>query len=178
MSRSRAGLARRGVFFRRQNGASVKISPSALEMLLACRQMDADACEAGGILIGRELDSGDVIIDGVTTPQPGDVRRPMFFHRSQAAHQAASDRAYEESNGRRCYVGEWHTHAEPSPTPSAMDMADWQRRLREDEGEPRVFFAIIGQEEIALWDGNRITYEIVRLNPRELLWTTKTVNTS
>lgn len=154
-------------FFRRPCGSTLKISPSALGVLLAHRQMDGAACEAGGILIGRELDGGHVVIDSVTTPQPGDLRLPHFFHRSQEAHQAASDRAYEESDGRICYLGEWHTHAEPAPTPSAVDLNDWCRRLRDDQGEDRVFFAIIGQDEIALWEGNRLTAAVVRMSKKD-----------
>jgi len=133
----------------------LKIDAPALDAMTAHRQTAADASEAGGALLGRVLASGDVVVDLVTEPLPSDVRSRAAFHRSRA-HQISIDAAHERSGGVVGWLGEWHTHPEPDPTPSAVDLDDWHRRAHEDvyEGE-RLFFVIVGQERTRAWSCDR-----------------------
>jgi integrative and conjugative element protein (TIGR02256 family) len=154
-----------GLLFRRANGAVVKLDAEALARLSCFRQAEPWRNEAGGVLLGRRiLGSEDVVIDEVTTPMPGDHRTRVTFHRGQARHQQVIDARWSESLGTCQYLGEWHTHPEPCPVPSRVDMVDWCRRLGEDrfEGES-LFFIIVGIDEVGAWEGFRHPRVIVPL---------------
>jgi integrative and conjugative element protein (TIGR02256 family) len=150
------------------NGAAAQIGDDALATLLAHRQTATDVFEAGGVLLGRHIiGTNDMVVDSVTEPMFGDVGKRFEFHRSAPAHQAAIDRAWESSGGTIGYLGEWHTHAEPDPTPSAVDLDDWVRRLRGDTFDGgSLLFVIVGQERTRMWRGDRATLEIVELKER------------
>jgi integrative and conjugative element protein (TIGR02256 family) len=85
----------------------------------------------------------------------GDQRARTRFHRAKRRHQAAIDAAWAASEGTCTYLGEWHTHPEPIPTPSAVDWTDWRRRLLRDRYTEPLFFIIIGTIAIRAWEGHR-----------------------
>jgi integrative and conjugative element protein (TIGR02256 family) len=134
----------------------VKIDDHALARLLAYRQLQPEDAEAGGVLLGRRLAGGHVVVDEITEPIPTDVRSRFAFHRS-AEHQAEIDAAHERSGGTCNWLGEWHTHAEPDPRPSEVDLADWQRRAREDTYDAEeLIFVIVGTEHTRAWTCDRL----------------------
>lgn len=154
-----------GIVFRRPNGAVVKIDSMALARMLEFQQLEAHQPEAGGVLLGRHiLGCSDVVIDEVTSPMPGDLRKPLTFHRGQAQHQQVIDERWRNSEGTCLYLGEWHTHPESCPVPSHVDLTDWFRRLHTDhfDGES-LFFIIVGTREVRAWEGFRQPREIVLL---------------
>ena len=133
----------------------VKLDDAPITRLLAHRQIAPEAPEAGGVLLGRRLAAGHVVIDEVTEPIPTDGRTRFTFHRS-AEHQGAIDDAHARSGGTLGYLGEWHTHAEPDPRPSVVDIEDWQRRAREDTYDAEeLLFVIVGQEHVRAWSCDR-----------------------
>ncbi len=146
----------------------LKIGPEAVAMMRSYEQHAPDSLEAGGFLMGRYLRGGfDIVVDRITVPMPGDERERFGFFRAQAAHQRELDEAWEKSGGTCCFLGDWHTHAEPSPTPSPIDLDNWQRMLREDiQDDEACFFVIVGQQELRAWEGNRRAGKIARLLPR------------
>ncbi len=150
------------------NGGAVQIGDAAHATLVANRQFARAVFEAGGVLLGRLIiGTNDVVVDAVTEPMGGDVGTRFSFHRSAPAHQAAIDRAWESSGGTVGYLGEWHTHAEPDPTPSTTDLDDWTKRLREDTFDGgSLLFVIVGRERTRMWRGDRATLEIVELKER------------
>jgi len=120
------------------------------------RQTEPHMTEAGGVLLGRHLRDGSaIIVDAITTPLPGDIRSRTTFFRHQKRHQAVIDEAWLSSDGTCTYLGEWHTHPEPIPTPSMVDWADWRRRLRIDQYSEPIFFVIVGTQQVAVWEGRR-----------------------
>lgn len=154
-----------GMVFRRSSGAVVKIDSVALSRMLEFQQFEAHQPEAGGVLLGRHLlGCRDVVIDEVTSPMPGDLREPLAFHRSQGEHQQVMDERWRSSEGTCLYLGEWHTHPEPWPRPSRIDLDGWFHRLRTDhfDGES-LFFVIVGTREVRAWEGFRHSREIVLL---------------
>jgi integrative and conjugative element protein (TIGR02256 family) len=153
--------------FQRASGARAKVDAEALARMLGFRQLAAHHVEAGGVLLGRHLMAcEDVVIDEVTLPMPGDRRSRLRFHRAREQHQQAIDTRWRESQGTCQYLGEWHTHPEPCPTPSRVDLDDWSRRLREDrfEGES-LLFLIVGTHAVGAWEGLRRSGEIQPLRP-------------
>jgi integrative and conjugative element protein (TIGR02256 family) len=128
----------------------------------ALRQLQAFAqhrwwnCEAGGVLLGRHLlDSHDVVVDEVSTPQNSDRRSRFGFFRSSKHEQVARQR-WSQENSTSAYLGLWHTHPERDPTPSGVDRRDWQQAVAGDtyEGD-RLFFPIVGTHRIRIWTLSR-----------------------
>lgn len=128
----------------------------ALKQMQAFAQHRCRDSEAGGVLLGRHLlDSHDVVVDEVSTPQNGDRRSRFGFYRSSMHEQVARQRWMGE-NSTSAYLGLWHTHPEPDPTPSGVDQRDWQQAVAGDtyDGD-RLFFPIVGTHCIRVWTLNR-----------------------
>jgi integrative and conjugative element protein (TIGR02256 family) len=148
--------ANKPLVFSQADGSRVKLTVEVLVRLQSYAQHSLGAFEAGGVLIGRYLlDSNDIVVDDLTGPMPGDKRGRFFFHRAQTLHQQAIEKAWRASGGTRTYLGEWHTHPEPYPTPSGTDRRDWCRKLRHDQYFARLLFLIVGTTEIRGWSGTR-----------------------
>lgn len=112
--------------------------------------------EAGGVMMGRHLlDSDDVVVDEVSTPQDTDRRSRFNFFRSRKHEQVARQRWLKEQS-TSAYLGLWHTHPERDPTPSGVDRNDWQQAVASDtyEGD-RLFFPIVGTHCIRVWTLSR-----------------------
>jgi len=144
------------LIFLRPDGARFEVSIAAWQTMQGCIQHASSAAEAGGVLLGRHLRNGSaIIVDSVTVPMAGDRRARTRFHRAQRRHQAAIDAAWATSEGTCTYLGEWHTHPEPIPTPSPVDWADWRRRLLHDHYTEPLFFIIVGTTATRAWEGRR-----------------------
>ena len=151
--------------YRRASGALVKIDHVAVTAMRAYRQSRWWRTEAGGVLLGRYIrDSPDVVVDEVTLPMRGDRRRRTSFRRSAKGHQKIIDQRWQTSEGTCQYLGEWHTHPEPDPTPSLIDTEDWQRRLHADQFDgDSLLFVIVGTTIVAVWEGMQVSGELLRL---------------
>ncbi len=138
-------------------GGLLVIMPSVLNKLLGYRQLDSFSNEAAGVLIGERRES-HIVVHEISEPGEGDIRRRCFVDRRGSHHQAAVDEAFARSSGRLQYLGEWHTHPEDRPTPSAKDLGTWRRHLVAQE---QMILVIIGRKEI--WAAKKITEQIVPL---------------
>jgi integrative and conjugative element protein (TIGR02256 family) len=112
--------------------------------------------EAGGVLLGRHLlDSHDVVVDRVTTPQKSDRRSRYSFFRSRR-HEDLARECWEDQSNTMAYLGLWHTHPEADPTPSSVDRNDWSQAVSRDAYEgSRLFFPIVGTKCIRVWTLSR-----------------------
>lgn len=128
----------------------------ALKQMQAFAQLRCWDREAGGVLLGRHLlDSHDVVVDEVSTPQNSDRRSRFGFFRSSKHEQVARQRWLAE-NSTSAYLGLWHTHPERDPSPSGVDRRDWSQAVAGDtyEGD-RLFFPIVGTHRIRVWTLSR-----------------------
>ena len=50
---------------------------------------------------------------------------------------------FKESNGKKIYLGEWHTHPEDYPTPSLLDNKSILERMQKDVLNSEIIFMII-----------------------------------
>jgi len=67
--------------------------------------------ETGGIVLGYwGCPTGEPVITAMIGPGPKAVHKARSFRPDVAFHQAASLEAFEQSNGRTVYLGDWHTH--------------------------------------------------------------------
>lgn len=142
--------------FRVSNSQRLIIVDKAVQQMLSYRQRTWWQTEAGGILLGRHLlDSEDVVVDEVTTPQRSDRRSRFGFFRSKKHGLIAHNRWAEEAN-TLAYLGLWHTHPESEPTPSGVDQNDWSQAMSTDSFHgDRLFFPIVGINRICVWSMTR-----------------------
>lgn len=63
---------------------------------------------------------------------------------------------WRDQSSTMAYLGLWHTHPEKDPTPSGVDLRDWQQAVSRDtfEGE-QLFFPIVGTCQIRVWSLSR-----------------------
>lgn len=130
--------------------------PDAVEQMRAFAQLHWWSAEAGGVLLGRHLlDSHDVVVDEVTTPQDSDRRSRFSFFRSRR-HEAVALERWQARAGTMAYLGLWHTHPETDPKPSGIDRSDWTQAVSRDgyDGD-RLFFPIVGTQCIRVWTLSR-----------------------
>lgn len=97
--------------------------------------------EAGGLLLGLRR-GPHIEIVRITTPFQGDIRTRTSFHRRDLGHFKLADRLWKDSQQTVGYVGEWHTHPEPLPSPSSIDTSEWRRVIRTDNRS--TIFLIVG----------------------------------
>jgi len=103
----------------------------------AFRQVDPNAAEAGGILLGfRRASHLHVTI--ATPPGPRDLRTKFSFSRDDESHQRIALSEWLRSEETMDYIGEWHTHPESHPQPSSLDVREWQQICRR-RAEPMIF---------------------------------------
>lgn len=144
----------------------LKFSFGVLPKMLEFSQTSAEAPESGGILLGRLIiGREDIVIDEVTTPMTGDQRSRFAFVRSSFHHQSILNDKWRFSHGTCNYLGEWHTHAEPTPKPSARDIKSWQSQCqRLPKGRECLYFVIVGTESFTVWKAYRKPFKIQQLN--------------
>jgi len=132
------------------------IVETAVEQMLKFRQTRWWQPEAGGVLLGRHLlDSDDLVVDEVTTPQAADRRSRFGFFRS-SQHSVLARRGWEMQGCKLAYLGLWHTHPQTVPHPSGVDRNDWSNAIANDTFEGnRLFFPIVGTERIRVWSKPR-----------------------
>jgi integrative and conjugative element protein (TIGR02256 family) len=104
--------------------------PLTSEILLAAevreeitRLTEANArAETGGVLIGYRDADGIVHVLEVTDAGPNAVETASRFERDRDYCQAKVDDAARRLGERGQYIGEWHSHLEGDPQPSARDI--------------------------------------------------------
>lgn len=133
-------------------------SDDVVAKMEAYRQQSSEDREACGVLLGRLFEENeDIAIDDVTIPQKEDVRRRTTVFRSSKHSELAIGR-WKTSGRTESFLGLWHTHPEDYPSPSSVDVADWERVIRKGIYPGRqLIFVIVGIVELAVWLGEAST---------------------
>lgn len=76
--------------------------------------------ESGGMLFCKSLEEDITLIEGVTGPSCLDVCEKYLFLPNKKLAQRKIDKMFKAGFH---YVGDWHSHSESKPAPSARDMA-------------------------------------------------------
>lgn len=144
-----------------ESGRIVLLQKTILPLLDTYRQVDRKSLEAGGVLLGCRRDP-HLEVTRITEPASGDVRRRTYFDRRDPCHQRDAIKAWRDSGQYIDYLGDWHTHPEPSPTPSGVDFKQWRLSRGKTNIDPMLEL-IIGTEEV--WVGLVSNGKVRRLTP-------------
>ena len=117
----------------------------------AHRQLTPDAAESFGVLMGKtSLNRREIWIERVTIPMARDKRTRFSFSLCDPGHQREVCELFSDSEGQTIYLGTWHTHPEPVPTPSRIDRDDWAACLRANRRRP-LAFVLVGTERVCVF---------------------------
>lgn len=122
----------------------IYIDPNALELMISFQQDQMKKPEAGGILLGKVRGSHLEVVE-VTTPSIQDKQSRFMFERSSLPHKEIANDRWQSSLGTVRYIGEWHTHPEDFPTPSALDISEWKDLARNRVDKRPLLAIIIGR---------------------------------
>jgi integrative and conjugative element protein (TIGR02256 family) len=111
-------------------------------------------CENGGILLGH-VARDYVMITEATTPTRFDLKTIITFVRAKIPAQLRINKAWRKSNGALIYLGEWHTHRETNPTPSAQDKKMILKSLQETKMEIDFLYLIVVGINRTYWVGKQ-----------------------
>ncbi len=95
--------------------------------------------EAGGILLGEQRGK-HIVVRFITSPKKKDIRKSTFFHRKDPLHIVEGQTVLRD-HPTISYLGEWHTHPQWNPKPSALDTKQWYQ-LQRTRHRPLVFIIV------------------------------------
>ena len=121
------------------SGQSLTISDAVLKHLSKYRQRRAWSREAGGQLFA-EISGTDIVITTITGPRRSDRRSRFAYHPDRRREQAEIDKHFAQALH---YVGDWHTHPQPRPTPSSEDLRSMSECVRKSRHRLNSFVLII-----------------------------------
>lgn len=143
------------------------IQPSVLDTFTNHRQLRSDDREAGGQLFAR-IEGPNILLELATGPRKSDRRSRYSYEPDRRAEQEEIDRLHREN---LLFVGDWHTHPEPTPHPSPQDFASIRDSVAKSRHHLNGFLLIIvGTEAMptALWVGLHSTTESLQLAPEPM----------
>ncbi len=117
------------------------------------RQFKEGSTEACGILIGRhKIDNMTINLDHATIPSEIDLRTKYSNQIKSKHHQEELDMYFQLSGCTKVYIGTWHSHPQDLPTPSGIDLIDWEKQFRLNEHLfDKMVFVIVGRKQTKLW---------------------------
>jgi integrative and conjugative element protein (TIGR02256 family) len=118
---------------------TIIFSSRAVEHMMKNRQKATWQTEAGGQLFAR-LTPFEVFIIDATGPRRTDKRTRTSYIPDRKAEQREIDERF--ANGL-IYVGDWHTHPEPTPHPSYKDVNSISECFRKSQHRLWGFFLVI-----------------------------------
>lgn len=135
------------------NGRTVDLLSYVLDEMAVWKQNEAHSPESCGFLLGyQNRNTGNITISHITSAQKNDYRSRFFCQIMDCNHYRLM-RLHELQNNY--YIGVWHTHPQPIPEPSHIDIKEWREIMRKDKvGADFAFFIIIGLAEYRVWVGD------------------------
>jgi len=133
-------------------GSIICLSPEVLQHFHKHRQGSGKTTEVGGQLFAEFLDDR-VRIVRATGPNTTDKRGWAWFNPDRRRQNAEIRRLFERGLH---FVGDWHTHPEPQPNPSSLDLASMQDCFNKSRHQLKAFvMVIVGQASfpVGLWVG-------------------------
>lgn len=121
------------------SGQRLIVETPVVEHLEAHRQLTPRHREAGGQLFATFSDDS-IIIKEATGPRRSDHRTRTSYRPDRKAEQ---QEILERHRRGLHYVGDWHTHPSPRPSPSYLDYRSIQASVRESAHQLHGFVLIV-----------------------------------
>ena len=121
------------------SGQRLILNDAVLDHLERHRQLGNQSKEAGGQLFAR-FDQKTIRIERATGPRPTDRRGYRIFVPNRLAERREIKRLFK---AKLYYVGDWHTHPEPQPTPSRIDIGSFRDMFHKSRHELASFVMVI-----------------------------------
>ncbi|WP_409559666.1 Mov34/MPN/PAD-1 family protein [Hydrogenophaga sp.] len=123
-------------------GQTYVFSTSCLDVLSSNRQRTFLAKEIGGQLFAR-FEEGAIVVE-VATVTSGRSRRTRFgFWPDREAERQDIARLFKDGLH---YIGDWHSHPEPCPSPSGTDLGKMRDIFNQSEHQLHaMLMVIVGQ---------------------------------
>ena len=120
--------------------------------------------EKCGILMGSQIDNNHYRISKISPPCCRTQTRLGCIRDAEKANRFIQE-DFHLSNHTRFYIGEWHTHPEPYPTPSDVDISSIKEiHMTASLVAPILFMIIVGIETIYISVYNGIEFK--KINPK------------
>lgn len=143
------------------HGVVLEISKRAKNIWDNRKQIKPEMPEGFGVLIGScKKSENSCQIVSVTTPYDKDSSSRTLFYLQDPSHQRTVDKAFAESEGCLAYLGTWHTHPEPDPNPSMIDIQDWLSCINRNP-DRQLFFVIVGTKQTRVFVKNEDEFIIL-----------------
>jgi integrative and conjugative element protein (TIGR02256 family) len=123
----------------RARSVTVEINEATIEILRHRRQPNGASPERGGQLFG-EVHTNRVIVTEATGARPGDKATPSSFVIDRRAAQREIDIRYRRGIH---FLGDWHTHPVPCPSPSGRDLRSMHELFRTSRHELQASLMLI-----------------------------------
>ena len=146
-------------------GQTLVLTDTVLGHLRRYRQSSRLSREAGGQLFAR-IDGDTIIIERATGPRRSDKRTPLSFIPSRIAERREIRSFFKQGLH---YVGDWHTHPEAHPRPSATDERSMTEMFRKSHHQLAGFILVIvgtAEDSSGLFVGISNGQRLMRLLPR------------
>lgn len=155
-------------FFRRisfpvgSSGQTLIISPRVLKVFRKHIQKNSSTPEGGGVLLARfSLPQIEIVL--ATEPRPEDTRQRHLFISDPQQRNHIVEKSFRKGIH---FVGEWHTHPQREPSPSALDVKSMYDLFIKSTHELNFFVMIIvgnTTNELSLWVSLHDAQEVHRL---------------
>lgn len=134
------------------------IAPPALQHVSRHLQSASWATEAGGQLFGT-IDAEKICVMEASGPYAGDERSRYCYRSNPTAAQRAIDERHKRG---LLYLGEWHTHAEDTPSASSLDDDAMRRLISSSQLNSNELLLLIvglsrGTAGLAMWSVSSLT---------------------
>jgi len=106
--------------------------------------------ETGGVLVGYRSGLSQ-IIESAIGPGPNAIRERYSFHSDHEWQCDKLDELFLQSNGRRVYLGEWHTHPGGDCRMSMVDRRTLAKIRRTKQASAPDAFMVIGAGRPGAW---------------------------
>ena len=127
------------IFGIESDGPSVILTEKAVESMVRYRQISINSDEAGGQLFAKFEGCNTIIVEA-TKPKALDRRSRYGFIPSQWLQRMEIRSQYKLGNH---FVGDWHTHPQPIPSPSGEDVKSMVDCYRKSRHELKAFLMVI-----------------------------------
>ncbi|MCP1174900.1 Mov34/MPN/PAD-1 family protein [Ralstonia chuxiongensis] len=131
----------------------VIFSAGCLAVFESFQQKKVSSAEAGGQLFGVFTEPRSVRVSVATGPSRGSLRSRFSFHPNRAAEKREIESFHQRGLH---YLGDWHSHPEPRPSPSLSDENKMMQIFGASHHDLNcVLMVIVGTSEFpdALWVG-------------------------